>query len=322
MLSPRVLKQIDLQLLASLDALIAERSVTRAAQRLQMSQPAMSAALARLRELLHDTLLVRTSKGMVPTPRALEVVESVRHHLRGLESAISATAPFEPAQARERVRVATTDYTGTLMLPAVSDHLHRHAPGISLVVRLPDPGRIGEWLQEGECDLAVGFFPELAAELRATPLFTDTLSCLVRRGSRTGPLSLADYEAARHVIFGSPFAPLSTIERVVNTTLARIGITRNVAVEVPSILLPAYIVARSELLATLPTRLALQFAATLPVDVHALPFAAAPLAFSMVWHERTHKVAAHRWVRSVIRQSALDVAAGQPASGLPGHEAS
>lgn len=322
MLPLRVLKQIDLQLLASLDALIAERSVTRAAQRLQMSQPAMSATLARLRELLHDTLLVRTSKGMVPTPRALEVVDSVRHHLRGLESAILATAPFEPALAREQVRIATTDYTGTLLLPEVSDHVHRHAPGISLVVRLPDPDRIGEWLQEGECDLAVGFFPDLAADLRTTPLFSDTLSCIVRRGSRSGPLSLADYRPARHVIFGSPFAPLSTIEKVVNTTLERIGITRSVAVEVPSILLPAYIVARSELLATLPTRLALQFAATLPVDVHALPFAAAPLEFSMVWHERTHRVAAHHWVRSVIRQAALDVAGGGPASGLHGQQPS
>ncbi len=308
MLDAQLLKKIDLQLLACLDVLVLERSVTRAAQRLNMSQPAMSAALAKLRDLLQDALLVRTSKGMVPTPRAMEVAESVRIHLRGLEAAIAATAPFEPATATERVRVATTDFTGTLLLPPVANHLSEQAPGISLVVRLPDPSRITEWLQEGECDLAVGFFPDLAGDLRASLLFSDTLSCIGRRGLRgsTSTISLAEYLAARHVIFGSPFTPISTIENLVNTTLDRIGIHRHTGIEVPSILLPAYIVAQSDLLATLPTRLAHRFAATLPVDVYELPFTTPALDFSMVWHERTHRIAVHRWVRSVIHQFALD----------------
>lgn len=309
MLAPRLFKRIDLQLLACLDVLVAERSVTRAAQRLNMSQPAMSTALARLRDLMQDALLVRTSKGMTPTPRALEVVESVRIHLRGLESAIAASEPFEPATAREQIRIATTDFTGTLLLPLVANYLSQKAPGISLVVRLPDPSRIGEWLQEGECDLAVGFFPELAGDLRVSPLFSDTLSCIARRESRGTPptLSLADYLAARHVLFGSPFAPISTIESLVNATLDRVGIVRHASIEVPSILLPAYIVAQSDLLATLPTRLAQKFTTLLPIDMFELPFVAPALDFSMVWHERTHRVAAHRWVRSLIRQSTLDV---------------
>lgn len=318
MLDARLLKRIDLQLLACLDVLMAERSVTRAAQRLDMSQPAMSAALARLRELLQDTLLVRTSQGMVPTPRAQEVVEAVRLHLRGLESAIASCAPFDPATARDQVRIATTDFTGMLLLPEVTDQVHRQAPGLSLQVRLPDPSRVGHWLQDGDCDLAVGFFPELSAELRVSPLFTDTLSCIARRGSRSpGPvLPLADYMAARHVIFGSPFAPLSTIERVLNATLEGLGVARHTGVEVPSILLPAYLVAQSDLLATLPTSLAQRFAASLPVDVHALPFDAPVLEFTMVWHERTHRVASHQWVRSLVRQAAQGAGAGlSPAPG-------
>lgn len=118
-------------------------------------------------------------------------------------------------------------------------------------------------------------------------------------------LSLADYLAARHVMFGSPFAPLSTIENLINSTLEQIGIARHVGIEVPSILLPAYIVAESDLMATLPTRLARRFATLLPVDVFELPFNAPALEFSMVWHERTHRVGAHHWIRSVIREAAL-----------------
>ena len=318
MLDSRFFKRIDLQLLACLDVLVAERSVTRAAQRLDMSQPAMSTALAKLRELLQDALLVRTSKGMVPTPRALDVVESVRIHLRGLESALAAAEPFNPTTAIEQIRIATTDFTGTLLLPMVANHLSKNAPGISLVVRLPDPSRIGEWLQEGECDLAVGFFPELAGDLRVSPLFSDTLSCIARRGSRgdAATLSLADYLAARHVIFGSPFTPISTIENLVNTTLDRLGIVRDTCIEVPSILLPAYIVAQSDLFATLPTRLAQRFTSILPVDMFELPFTAPALEYSMVWHERTHRVAAHQWVRGVVRQSVQDLTNGLQAAPI------
>jgi DNA-binding transcriptional LysR family regulator len=309
MLDTRLFKRIDLQLLACLDALVDERSVTRAAQRLDMSQPAMSAALAKLRELLQDALLVRTSKGMVPTPRALEVAQSIRIHLRGLESAIAATDPFDPTTAKDQIRIATTDFTGTLLLPLVAHHLSQQAPGMSVLVRLPDPSRIGEWLQEGECDLAVGFFPELADDLRVSSLFTDTLSCIARRGSRGSPpvLSLADYQSAHHVLFGSPFAPISTIESLVNRTLNHIGVVRHTSIEVPSILLPAYIVAQSDLLATLPSRLAHRFTATHPVDVVDLPFEAPSLNFTMVWHERSHPVAAHRWVRSVIHQAVSEL---------------
>lgn len=269
----------------------------------------MSTALAKLRDLLQDALLVRTSKGMVPTPRAIEVVDSIRIHLRGLESAIAATEPFEPSTAKEQIRIATTDFTGTLLLPLLAQHLSQKAPGISLVVRLPDPSRIAEWLQEGECDLAVGFFPELADELRVSPLFTDTLSCIARRGSRGTPpaLTLSDYLSARHVLFSSPFAPLSTIESLVNKTLDDIGVARQTSIEVPSILLPAYIVAQSDLLATLPTRLVNRFTALLAVDAFDLPFDAPALEFSMVWHERTHPVAAHRWVRSMINQSVMEL---------------
>ena len=271
---------------------------------MDMSQPAMSGALARLREVLQDPLLVRTAKGMVATPYALEITGALRPHLRGMQALLVQRGQFDPRTAEGLLSIATTDYTGVVLGPALMARLRSAAPNLRLQIKLPDPKHIREWLEEGSCDLGIGFFPELAEGLRAAPLFEDTISVLAANTHPAvqGSLSMAQYQEATHVIFGSPFAPLSTLETWVDEHLEPYGVTRKVGMQVPSALMPGYAVARTDLLGTLPTRLARHLAQTLPLQVLPLPFEAEVMPFSMVWHERTHSVPAYQWLREVLRE--------------------
>lgn len=303
---PHSLLKIDLHMLACLEALIAERSVTRAAERMEISQPAMSTVLGRLREALRDPLLVRTARGMVPTPRGEELAGVVRFHLRGLTAELMESAPFDPMTARASVSIATTDFTGVLLLPRVLARLRQAAPGIRIHVRLPDPNHIREWLEEGECDIAIGLFPDLAEGLRVSELFEDPLSCIVSRTHPTirGTLSLAQYMECSHIVFGSPFAPISTVDQAIDRALSALGLVRKVSVQLASILLPPHVAAQTDLIATTPTRLAKYFSNILPVRVFDPPFEIPDLRFSLVWHERTHRMGPHHFVRSLVRDIA------------------
>lgn len=295
---------LDLQLLACLDALISECSVTRAAERMGMSQPGMSNALARLRRLTNDELLVRTARGMVPTPRARELAESVQAGMRAFEDVIGDHGPFDPALAHGTVTVATADFPGMLVFPRVMQEIGARAPGLTLEMRLPDPLHIREWLSEGECDVAVGFFPALPDGLRSSLLFKESLACVAARDHplvTDAPLDAAAFARAGHVIFGSPFTPLSTLEAMLDQEFAHLGIRRRTGMRVSSVLLSPYVVAQSDLLATLPRVFARHFAELLPLRLVPTAFALPEIGISMVWHERTHRTGMHRWVRELIR---------------------
>lgn len=311
-------RHIDLHLLTCLEALLAEGSVTRAAQKMGMSQPGMSNALARLRQLTSDALLVRTSQGMQLTPRAHELAVSVRKGLSAMEEIFADRRPFDPAQARGTVTIAAADSVSIMLVPKLMRLVGECAPGIAVDMRLPDPAHVHEWLRDGECDLAVGYFPHLADGLRSTSLFSQSLSCLVRSGHpQLGPgMTLQDYAAARHVVFGSPFAPMSTMEASLDEALARIGLRRQQAMRVSSVLLTPYVVAQTLLVATLPTWLARHYAQMLPIQLLPLPFEPPDIDSRMVWHERTHQVGLHQWIREQIR-GLLEAGQALSASEVP-----
>lgn len=297
-------RNLDLQLLSCLDALITERSVTRAAERLGMSQPGMSNALARLRRLTNDTLLVRTAQGMVPTPRALEMLDSVQTGMRAFEDVLGQRGPFDPATARDGVTVAAADFPGMLIFPHVLARLSDEAPGIGVQMRLPDPLHVREWLTEGQCDVAVGYLPALAGGLHRTVLFRESLVCLLAADQHPtvgDSLSLEYFAQAKHVLFGSPFAPLSTLESMLDSLLGELGVRRSMGVRVASVMLSPYMVARTPMLAVLPRVFARHFASFLPLRVLPTPFDVPPFEISMVWHERTHRVGMQQWLRGVVR---------------------
>lgn len=297
-------RNLDLQLLACLDALIAECSVTRAAERMGMSQPGMSNALARLRNLTNDQLLVRTARGMVPTPRALELAGAVQAGMRAFEEVLGDRGPFDPARAQGTVTVAAADFPGMLIFPRVMERLRAEAPGVSVDLRLPDPMHIREWLTEGACDLMVGFLPELPPGLRSSLLFEESLALAAAAthptiGERVG---LQDLARESHVVFGSPFSTLSTLESMLDADLARQGVVRRVGMRVSSVLVTPYVVAQSSLLAVLPRVFARHFASFLPMKLPATDFALPSIGVRMVWHERSHRLGLHAWMRGVIRE--------------------
>lgn len=301
-------RKIDLHLLRCLDVLLAERSVTRAAARMEMSQPGMSNALARLREAFGDPLLVRTPKGMEPTARAEEVRQTVREALHGIESALTGGSGFDPATASLNITIATTDYAAFVLFPGVLNRLEREAPGITITLRPPDPAHIREWLEEGAGELAIGFAPSLPDSLNTSTIYRDRLVCVARQDHPAigDTVSRDTYGASRHVIFGSAFTGLSTLEIVLDDMLEHEGIVRQPGTRIPSALLSPHIVAATDMIATLPVRFVERFTDTLPLRAFELPFDAPEFPIAMIWHERTRQNEAMAWLREVIRQVAAE----------------
>lgn len=315
-------KHLDMSLLTCLDALIAERSVTRAASRLGMSQPGMSSALARLRHLTKDPLLVRTSRGMVLTPRGKELESLVKSGLAVLDEIFSDSGPFDPSQSADTVTVAASDSVVMLLGPTLRKLLDEHAPGMTLILKSLDPSRLRSWLVEGECDLAIGHVLQIPEEMHAIDLFSQSWCALV---SANHPvirkrMGLRQYLDTGHVLFGSAFSAVPLSESAIANTLRQMGHERKVGMRVTSIFSVPYVVADSSMVATLPAWFARHYASFLPVRLHKLPFDAPLIMNSMIWHDRTHHLGLHRWIRERVRQIVRDTTVsphvGSGASGV------
>lgn len=300
---------IDLKLLQSLVALVTERSVTRAAERMGVSQPRMSNVLARLRHLFADPLLVRTGSGMIPTERATQIAATLREGLAQVDSALASQRPFDPAKGEDiRFVLAMSDYVSTLMMAPLMRLLAETAPNVRIVVKMTDPARVQTWLETRECDLAFGLFMHLGESLRASPLLADTGCCIVRNDHPVleSGLSAAAFAAAAHAVMGGEPAPVSTLEQMVEHACADLGFTRRVAVRAPSLVLIADMVAQTDLVATVPRRLGLKFEEDIGVRHLPLPLTLPPINVTMVWHEQTHRHPAQVWLRQQIRAVVRD----------------
>jgi DNA-binding transcriptional LysR family regulator len=303
-------KNIDLNLLACLDALLTEGSVTRAAERLNMSQPGMSHALSRLRALTGDALFVRSGNDFIPTERAQALAGKVRVGLAAMEEIFSEEGPFDPATTAGKLTVAAVDSVGVLLIPLLAQALAKEAPMVAMHVRLPDPEQLREWLAEGECDIALGFFPDVNPELHGGDLFGQELSIISGPSHplRGQPMDFQQYADSTHVIFGSPFSERSPMEGAIDQALKERGIERRHSVQVSSMLLVPYVIAASPHVAALPTWLARQYADMLSLDVRPMPMTHPPILIRMLWHDRTHRTGLHRWVRQLVRSLTRELA--------------
>jgi DNA-binding transcriptional LysR family regulator len=292
----------DLNLLLVFDALMTERSVTAAAAKVGLSQPAMSNALARLRDRLGDRLFVRGQKRMVPTPRALELapdIEAALHHLR---IAVQGRE-FTPTSSTVRFRLATTDEIELFLLPTVIKKLSVLAPGISVsCARLQGLFRVPETdLQSGALDFAFGSFPNPApveSSLFAHTLYEAKFVCIVRAGhpvTKKG-LSFAEFCKLKHVVTFYPGAGPGLLDRI----LAEKGYKRNIVLSLPHWLSVPFAVAETDLIASLPDSVARAMSPSLRLRRMKLPVTIPPLQMSLVWHTRTHEDAAHRWFRELV----------------------
>jgi DNA-binding transcriptional LysR family regulator len=271
---------------------------------MQLSQPAMSQTLNRLRELFRDPLLVRTGRGMVATPRALELRSVVRDTLRAFTQALSDGAEFDASTTKARLALAVTDYTVSILMPSLLPLLRREAPGLQLLLVTPDPSRVREWLENGDVDLMVGYLRELSEGLRAVELFRDQMCCLAsaQHPRVRGTLDLDGFISSGHVCRGNASTSQFAVEEAIDLALERIGRHRQVMLRTPSAFGMAQAVAHSDLLGCMAHTGAPIYASILGLQVLALPFEVPPLAVSMVWHERTHRQPAAKWFREAIRR--------------------
>jgi DNA-binding transcriptional LysR family regulator len=311
---------IDLNLAPVLHALLAERSVSRAAKRLGLSQSATSHALARLRGLLGDPLLVRSKEGLVPTPRALALEEPVERAIRSLEGTFLGRPSFEPKTARRRFVIATSDYVEIILLPGLISRLAEDAPGVDLSVR-PVEGGADDELRRGEIDLVLTVLPEGAerSTLRWTRLLDDGFVCMMREGHplAQGELDVARFVSARHALIAPRGRPGGTVDQA----LAELGLARRVALSVPHFLVAPHVVARTDLVLTIARRIAEIFAGMLPLAIVESPLALPTFTIGMQWGERNDADPGHAWLRQRLLEAARGLERAPRAEGREARDA-
>lgn len=304
------LARIDLNLLTALDALLSERSVTRAAARIGIGQSAMSSALARLRRLFDDELLTRAPEGMRPTPRALTLAEPVRAVLRQIQFLVRHEDDFDPRRVERSFTISLPDSTEMLLGPRLLAYLRAEAPGIRLLLRSVDRDRSLEELDTDRVDLAVGFSFEGQSHHKRRLLYRDSYVCLFEAGlvGLTPPISLDDYLRFPHVLTSLR----ETAHGVVDDALAKIGRTRTLAVTTPRFLVVPFLVRSAPVIATMHARLATTFADALGLTVSPVPVALDDVAVAMLWHASYDNDPAHRWLRRVLVRLASETAEAEP----------
>lgn len=293
--------EVDLNLLITLRALLREESVTRAAARLGRSAPAVSQALAKLRALTGDPLLVRAGRGMVPTPRARVLRPQVEALLEEAASVFERGGAFDPSSSRRTFLVHGSDYVIHVLGVALDALLRAEGPGVSLQF-MPNTTADPDLVRDGTLDAAIGVYRELHPEIRIQKLFDESLVCVVRLGHPDvrRRLTVERFTQLQHV----QIAPRGRGGGVVDDALAALGVQRRVTRRVPFFYAGLVLASCTDLVLTLPRRLALAEAERHGLRVVELPFALAPYAISQIWHPRLEADPAHRWFRQRVLAAA------------------
>jgi DNA-binding transcriptional LysR family regulator len=313
--SPEQLARIDLNLLVAFDALARELSVTRAAQRVGVTQSAMSHSLRRLRELVDDPLLVRGQSGMMLTPRAQALVTPLRSGLVTLGRALEQPSAFSPASTRRSFTIASPDLFDVLVIPPLLERVRTLAPGIDINILPTNTAGLALRLETGDVDFAV--VPRVDQSNNAPPqpapqgllqktLFRDRYVCHLRADhpvlGKKQTLSLAQYLGLSHVLV----APRGDGLGQVDEALAERSLQRRIVLRMPHFLAALAIVARSDLVLTAPTVLTALGGAHLPVLAVAPPLPLPGHRVNLLWHERFDKDPAQRWLRELLVQVARE----------------
>ncbi len=295
-------KRLDLNLLVTLETLLQEQNVTKAAERLHLSQPAVSAQLARLRQLFDDQLLLPAKRGMTPTAKAQGLREPLQQALAGVRNTLTSHQHFEPLQAQLSATIACTDYLQSTVGINMIQRLRQQAPNIKLSLCALQPQRLAQQMRDGDVDLALMSPSEAPLALRSKLLFDEDYVLVGRQQhpKLRDNISLADYLQLEHVVVSLNGGELRT---PIDQLLAAQGHTRNVVLSVTSFLLVPELLAQSELVALLPRRLVRHRSDLTQVPP---PIAATGFSVGMFWHERNHGHNGQRWLRQQISAMAFD----------------
>ncbi len=316
------INRIDLNLLVYLDVLLRERNVTQAANQLNLSQPAMSNGLRRLRELFDDPILVRTSEGMTPTERALELEPVVREVLTNIDRAVQPKAEFQPEKAQRVFRIMASDYAESTLLPTVLSKLRNVAPGLALDIMTPSDVSFLD-VERGKVDMVINRFDAMPQSFHQITLWHDTFSCLL---SPENPVldnwTLDGYLEASHVWVsktgmgvGVGMDP-SDVQRLgwVDGALNKLGKKRQIRVFTRHYQAAMTLAEQNDLIVTLPTRAAQLKSNNPRVVLREPPLEIPPLELKMAWSPLLQQNPANRWLRRLITDTARALDGKEPAA--------
>jgi DNA-binding transcriptional LysR family regulator len=292
------LKDVDLNLLVVLHQLLVQRRVSGAAEILGLTQPAVSNALARLRGVLGDDLFVRTGSGMVPTPYANQLAKPVADALGLLHGAMNQQRAFDAASSTRRSVIAMSDIGEIYFLPRLIQELARTAPGISLSTVRNTAVNLKDDMEAGHVDLAVGLLPQLAGGFVHRRLFRQRYVCAFRRNHPLdkGKITLSEFTAAEHLVV----VAAGTGHGRADDLMERSGIARNIKVRVPHFIAVGQLLRDSDLVATLPERLAESVAPPFGLAYVPHPAKLPEISIDVFWHARYHRDPASQWLRALI----------------------
>lgn len=290
---------LDLNLLTALDAMLEEGSVGGAARRLHLSEPAASRALGRIRAAIGDPILVRSGRQMVLTPRAQELRTEVHALVERARAVFTPPGPPDPSTL-QRVFTVLADDVAIALGPELLARVRAEAPGVSLRFLGEDPTSDGSsQLRDGQADLDIGVVQDAPPEIVVEPLFTDRMAAIVRAGHplTSGELTPSRYAAADHV----SASRRGKLTGPIDDALAELGLTRQVALAVPTFGAALVVVARTDLVGVMPSRLGRRAVEALGLVALVPPIDLPSKEISMAWHQRYEADGAHRWLRSRIR---------------------
>lgn len=290
-------EQIDLNLLRVFDAVMTELNVTRAADQLHMTQPAVSNALKRLRHLLNDELFIKVPSGVRATPRAIQVWQPLRDALIQIRQTLE-PSEFIPTTATASFSIAMNDFTANLVLPKLVRVLEKTAPNVDIRTIPTNNINAPMLLEQSDIDLAIGVFANASMRLRTHSLLISPFVCVMRQEHplATSKLTLERYMQAKHLLVTLTGEPTGLIDPF----LQERGLKRRIALTVNQFAVAPRIIAQSNLIAILPTRIVQLSEWANQLHLAPLPFELAPTILQMMWHERNHSEARQQWLRTQL----------------------
>lgn len=292
------LREIDLNLLLVFNQLLLDRSVSTAAEKLGLTQPAVSNALKRLRAVLKDELFLRTSRGMEPTPYALYLAEPVIYALNALQAALTTRDSFDPKTSSRNFQLAMTDIGEMYFMPPLMVALSRMAPNIRISTVRPNSANLKEDMESGTVDLALGLLPNLQTGFFQRRLFHHKYVCVFRKGHPVAksPMTLAQFTELDHVGVVSA----NTGHGEVDGLLERAGIKRKMRLVVPHFIAVGHILQTTDLIATLPERFAQRCEAPFGLVSSPHPARIPDIAINLFWHAKFNRDPASLWMRQLL----------------------
>jgi DNA-binding transcriptional LysR family regulator len=310
--------ELDVRLLRVLQLLLQERSVSRVADQLGQSQPAVSATLRQLRNIIGDELLVRSGKGLVLTSLAADLLGTVNATVSGFDEIAHWRDETRPENARRRVRLVAPAGLALAFVPRLTEILKSSAPGIELdIYSVPDDGSLLHRMESGEIDLVIGNWPSPPDNLRISPLFETDIICVVRPShplAKARSIDLATYMTQSHI---SP-TPSSVMQwSPIDGRLSQLNLQRSVTVSVPEYSMIPYVLSRVDLVFTTARPFAEYLASFFPLSIVDAPAEFGKMKFYMLWHERAHNSGFERWLREIVRGVAIEIRTGNARVGVP-----